>query len=216
MGKNSSSYSNEAELVDVTISMLMEHYKSRYNNTLLKREVGVGGNIADIVIFMWNDVITPPPPLSIHDSVILSVLRRYGPTRIDILESRCGFERGSLRKGALRHLEDHDLLELGAGGRIALKSKWLTKLYIVAIEAKLRDWKNAIRQAAMYSRFADEAYVALPSSTASTIQDVGYTIFKETGVGLMSVNYEIVTPISSKPSNYNDWRREFVASRMLV
>jgi len=55
---------------------------------------------------------------------------------------------------------------------------------VVAVEAKLKDWKKALRQAYRNHLFADRVYVALPSAHASSaIKNISQ--FRQTSVGLI-------------------------------
>jgi hypothetical protein len=55
---------------------------------------------------------------------------------------------------------------------------------IYAIEAKLYRWRDAIKQASTYRKFADRAYVALPESTISSLV-LGES--EANGVGVIAV-----------------------------
>jgi len=73
---------------------------------------------------------------------------------------------------------------------------------IVAIEAKLRDWRRALYQASRYLDYADEAWVVLGGAGLSTaflhVDD-----FRRRGVGLMALARDgalkIATPAQTSP-----------------
>ena len=56
---------------------------------------------------------------------------------------------------------------------------------MLAVELKIRNWKQAIHQAYLGSLCASKAFVALPSTT---LHLVDLNIFIRTGIGLLSVN----------------------------
>jgi len=71
----------------------------------------------------------------------------------------------------------------------------------VAVELKVSDWKKALRQAATYQVFADFCYVALHhSATARAMKHEA--IFKELGVGLLSVKVNASVQIEPAPSRF--------------
>jgi len=146
---------------------------------------------------------------------VLATLRRFGPTRVDILEARCGLHRGALRTGDLDRLEALSLVDRGPGGRVVLATDWARRIRIVAIEVKLRDWRSAIRQAQRYLRYADEAFVALPDPTVQRLNDA-LKLFERASIGLLSVGPGLTVKVPAAPSSMHDWRREFAASRLLA
>jgi len=208
-------FEKEADLTRYILGLLPKYFKGASQHLSFSVEVSVGGAIADMAAVLWDEPLFPPPPLSVRDSVLLSTLRRLGSTRVDILEARCGLHRGALRTGDLDRLEALGLVERGPGGRVTLATDWIQRIRVVAIEAKLRDWRSAIRQAQRYLHFADEAFVALPHSTVQRMNGA-FQIFNRTSIGLISVGPELTVKVPAAPSLEHDWRREFTASRLLA
>jgi len=56
---------------------------------------------------------------------------------------------------------------------------------IIAIEAKLSDWKNGFYQALRYRYFANQSYLAIKNVY---IKNIDKNLLKEYGIGLISVN----------------------------
>ena len=184
-------------------------------NCRLAREVSVGGTKADVAIFQGltaNNVL--PRSLSARESAILASLRVLGDTRVDVLERRCGFAQGALRDGKLNRLVRSGLVVRGPGGRISRVAAALTKC-LIAIEAKLLKWRNAIRQALDYRSYADQAYVALPAAQARVALE-NREEFSRNGVGLLLLQGgRIRIAIQAPYSESHDWRREFILSRIV-
>ena len=59
---------------------------------------------------------------------------------------------------------------------------------VIAIEAKLSRWRNALKQAKKYQLLADKVYVAVPEKVARNALKKKHQ-FKESGVGLISVGF---------------------------
>lgn len=68
---------------------------------------------------------------------------------------------------------------------------------IIAVEAKLSRWKEAIDQARSYLVFADQSFVALPETLTSRNQHVRQAC-REAGVGLLAVNASGVRIVSRR------------------
>jgi len=68
---------------------------------------------------------------------------------------------------------------------------------VIAVEAKISDWKTAVKQAFRNLFSVDFSYVAVPEARASRIDTV---VFKEAGIGLLAVDGDVtrvVDPIQS-------------------
>ncbi|MHC4137105.1 MAG: hypothetical protein ACYS0K_19295, partial [Planctomycetota bacterium] len=110
--------SSEADLVDAASRLLLASVKRAAGTWRIGREIGVGRAVTDIVLArLRSDSWAAAFPLSVRESVVLSALRTHGPTRIDVLENRCGVGRRSLRGKALARLRNAGAFESGPGGR---------------------------------------------------------------------------------------------------
>jgi len=208
-------YVREMELVEDLIVLLPGFFGAQFLWSL-RREVGVGRAIADIVVLLQE---TAPKAaiegLTLMESMVLTALRQSGPSRIDLLETKCGLSPRSLRDGELSRLMDAQMIEFSRGGRVALTDLCTMPSEIVAVEAKLTRWKEALSQAAQYRRYADRAYVALPMTRARCALD-GQEEFERQGVGLLGVfRGSLITLIEARSASQHDWRRDFVYSRLL-
>lgn len=210
------SFRYEADLVKQLIELLPGFLYSRAPNWKVAVEVGVGSVISDVVIGLWEeDIEFPNHPLSVKSSVILATLRCKGPTRIDLLERACGLKKGELREGELEYLIDNRLVEKRKGGKVCLSTLWAQQVRVIAIEAKLNNWRRAIAQARSYTRYADEIYVAMPSYRIS--EEKFITTFLEEQVGLLAVSSDSLREYhSSIEYHCHGWRREFALSRILL
>jgi hypothetical protein len=207
-------FSSEGELVERLLQLLPGLFREGRKHLHVAVEVNVGRAIADIVAVVSSKALAVTLwPLSIRDSVVLAALRRGGSARIDLLEMRCGLPRYSFRNGTLNRLEEAGLIRRSNGGKVELVHDWLSSVSVVAIEAKLAAWRDAVRQAQEYLRYADEAYVALPRTTVSKW---AIDVFTTAGVGLLRVGAgEVETIVRARRQREHDWRREFAVSRVL-
>lgn len=183
----------------------------------IARECSAGRVIPDLIAW-WSSGCAnerPQESLTTAECVLLSYLRRNGPSRIDILEARCGLSRGLLRNGALDRLEMWGLLARGPGGQVRLTERWPPAIEIVAFEAKLTRWKEAVEQARAYRSFADRVYVVVPDALLITVREQ-LDSFASAGVGLLAVGVGSLVELCEAdvvPNSEHDWRRELVLSR---
>lgn len=205
---------SEATLVDELCAQLPVLLTGRGRPRGIEREVVVGDSIADVVVLLGGVQPDVPvtKPLSVGESVILSMLRRDGATTTDELTRRCGLNGKAKR--ILNRLDRLGLVRCSATGRVAAERSWLNTTKIVAVEAKLLRWRDALAQATSYRRYADESYVALPEAFAQPARQ-GSEFFRAAGVGLVVVSeHGARRVIPAARARDHDWRREFVYSRL--
>ncbi len=213
--RGSEFHRREIDLVADLIGHLPAYLHRERMTCAIRREVGVGRSIADVVAaVMPSRTLRVPPALTVRESVIVSTLRTHGGTRIDLLEQLCGMPSGSLRDGELDRLVALGVIVRGDGGRVALGGRWFRSAALVAIEAKLLRWLDALEQAIEYRRFADRVYVALPADCVRAALK-SRARFEAAGVGLLGVNGSIKCEIRAPKTCVHDWRREYVYSRVL-
>ncbi len=72
---------------------------------------------------------------------------------------------------------------------------------LVAVELKLRDWREALRQATAYQLAADHTWVAMPLGAASSAYRARWQ-FDAEGIGLLAVDDRgnVRAPIAAQPS----------------
>jgi hypothetical protein len=204
----------EIDLVADLVGHLPVYVNRASRTCTIHREVGVGRSIADVVVtLMPKNAVRIPPPLSVRESVIVSALRSNGSTRIDVLERLCGMAPQSLRTGMVDRLRHAGVVSRGEGGRVSLGG-WCRAGALIAIEAKLTRWGDALEQALAYRQFADRVYVALPADCVRPALRAR-AVFERESVGLLSVNGEIRCEIRARVITAHDWRREFVYSRLV-
>lgn len=205
---------SEATLVEELCAQLPVLLGGRAQPRGIEREVVVGDSIADVVVLLGGVEPRVPvtKPLSIGESVILSVLRRDGATTADELMRRCGLNGKTKR--LLSRLDRLGLVKCSTTGRVTADRSWLNTTKIVAVEAKLLRWRDALAQATSYRRYADESYVALPEAYAQPALE-GAEFFLAAGVGLLVVSeHGARRVIPAGKARTHDWRREFVYSRL--
>lgn len=103
------------------------------------------------------------------------------------LADRARVSQAHLRRSVLPRLADGGhFATAGRGWRLVHRYRSLARR-VVTVEAKLRDWRGAVGQAARHAAVADRAWVALDSATIAPARN-HETWFTTYGVGLLSVS----------------------------
>lgn len=204
----------EKDLVIKFESFLLNKFAKLKRQTIIKKEVGVGRNIADLVTFALpkNPGKLYSAKLSASEAVLVNLLRTNGEMTSNEIIKLFGQDSSRLKTHFKKLIHSKIISE--NDGDYSFVEGW-PPLSIRSYEAKLKNWKEAIEQAKEYFAYANESYVVLPENMSHTaIQNRTY--FEKAGVGLISVrNESFKILISSKENQDFDWRRDFLASRIL-
>ncbi len=110
------------------------------------------------------------------------------PVGIQELVKVTNLSASFLKYKILRELKKDKYIVETSNGYYYKVNGWLPLAKdIIAIEAKLKDWKRGFYQANRYKAFADRVYLALPSNT---IHLVNKDLLKKHNVGLISFDPE--------------------------
>ncbi len=204
-------------------SDFFEEYTSNLvgNYTFLE-EPYTGFGFPDMVLLVWNDKIqknwnSERNNLTVNDIKIVQHLYNCneGRTIVDMV-AELGFSERQLIKiltnlNLANIVENHaDYWHLNAIEDIFFVEN------IVTIEAKLKNWRKALQQAANSEYFSSQVFSLFPDNT---INNELLNCYSNTDIGVITYNqnYEIVKPANRKnlPITINGWLFNEFIGRML-
>ena len=186
---NKQQFGRERDLVAVLQSPKFLHFES--NGPIFQKcEVPIGECIPDMLIVAFDKPLSPniwPKQWSyIHTSVVWLLRQRNFISAKSIAQyyhleiNRISpILKDLLKSGAITELRD-EVFSLSQELREA-------RARVIAIEAKINRWREALDQARNYQRFADCVAVAIDPSAGERAKK-GLQHFKDTGVGLFTVH----------------------------
>lgn len=175
-------------------------------HTFVRRELPVGGEIPDLIYVTFereppNDVW--PPRWTFQHAFILWQLRRGRRLQPGTIAKR-SFMPVERTSAYLEHLASSGAVQQTATGSYIL-SPQLAQLSVdvLAVEAKLTRWREALGQARSYATFADRVAVAMDSAgVPRSRRDIA--AFRRHGIGLLAVDADhiewLVTPKRRHPA----------------
>jgi len=181
-------FHTERELQQELFTLDIE-LSSGYTATFVRREVPVGGCIPDLVYVRF--VAEPKPYLwprrwSFLHSYVLWLLRRHSKLLPGTIARR-SYESTERILPILQDLIRSGAVTEATSGVLRLSPAMAeVDAEVVAVEAKLRNWREALSQAVTYQRFADRVFVAMDGSTTPTTEKI-WKRFRSMGVGLCAV-----------------------------
>jgi hypothetical protein len=205
----------ERGLVRRATPRLLEVLRFCAHECRISHELPIGSSIADLVILRSRAARNwPDAPLTLAESVVLSALRQRGTARIDAISRDVFLSAGAVRRILAGRLADWGLVRPRDRGMVKAQASWVTASEIVAIEAKLTRWREALAQAVAYRRYADRAFVLLPQASAMTAI-LHKDAFRSAGVGLISYDSsELQCLIGCRRTRLHTWHREYALSRL--
>ena len=190
-------FSNEDELVG-TLTSAWAPSPARDRGLHWRREVGLGARIADALMFV------PQSPAShLGDQrvtmrdlrLIAEVLQR--PLRASTVAARV-YSRPTDVNDRFCVLQRRGLVHrTGSSWSVAPTTAALLPSYTAAIEAKLTDWRSAVRQAAYYTLYVHHSFVAMPAAQSQNERLRNHC--REVGVGLLLVHPDSSTSQVVRP-----------------
>lgn len=162
-------------------------------------EVQVGLVIPDLVFVCAGTARTQPAVgLTGFDSWIIAELLRGRSRRTETLAARL-FARPEKTIKALERLERRGAVRRESSECFSLCAGWFPReSEVVAVEAKLVRWREAVDQATEYLRFANRSYVALPEETVARTTAIAAAC-RMRGLGLVSVSRRGVDVVHRAP-----------------
>ena len=154
------------------------------NPTWMAGSLPLGAGMPDLLAVTWEPRVLALADPSIADASILAYLRAVGCARLDTIVKRLGRSSANV-SSVLEGLIGAAVL-VRDSGRFALEPVWRHILpEIVAVEAKVSDWRRAFAQAARNQVLSHRSFVALPDSVAR--RAVADDTSRALGIGVLGV-----------------------------
>ena len=209
----------ELDMVKQYILYLIKKYKKlRKKSVAIFIEPQIDTGYPDIVIveffsfpnLQWERVRSK---LTISDIKILYYIQSIGNVTIEQISSMLGYSLDTVTK-AVKRLSESKLIYSSKNKNTIRKvklSSYCRINSIIAVEAKVDKWKEALRQASNNIWFSTESYILMKRDTYShnIIESC-----KEKGIGIIMVNGKIKTklfsekrkfPVSYASLQFNEW-----------
>ncbi|MBI5021136.1 MAG: hypothetical protein HZB59_06855 [Ignavibacteriales bacterium] len=184
---------------------------------LARKEIGVGHGVADLVLLRKSKIFTRRVGIRKSYMQLSPLLREEyfrtlrfiseGPrkTSLDSLIKKTHLSRSLLKYSILKSLEQNGYVKSVGKNYYFKINGWIPLASeLIAIEAKLKDWRRGLVQANRYKVFANKVYLAVPSSIAHLVNK---KMLQKHGLGLISFDQEsnkksiLLSPYKSTPSN---------------
>lgn len=155
-----------------------------------RREVRVGGCIPDLIHVSFTkklDVPAWPKRWSYKHSYITWLLRQHEDLYIHEIAGLM-YVPSERIKPILNNLVESEILCETPKGTLSLsRSMKNIRGHVLAVEAKLRNWREALSQAITYKNFANTVFVAMDATSVPYQPDI-LSIFENEDIGLCAVS----------------------------
>ncbi len=176
----------------------------------IHREVTVRQRIADLIlVHASSEPDSKPARVTYFEAAILSFLLDRGSTTVQVIADALYSNSPSIESRTAR-LARLGLVELSDDQVRATGRHLPGDVRIVAIEAKLTRWREAIDQASSNRVFANQSYIAMPRDIFARSERI-CAVCREAGVGALSVEaggaMAVVTPAPQIAPHSPEWVR---------
>ncbi|MCL4366712.1 winged helix-turn-helix domain-containing protein [Patescibacteria group bacterium] len=170
---------------------------------LAKREIGVGYGVADLVLIKNTAINSNNCSIRKNHKQYTPLLNeKYFQTLkvlpdendqdkslpFSLIAKQTNFSESYLRYTILKKLERHGYVKKDGNKKYFKVNGWLPIANeVIAIEAKLKDWKRGAIQANRYRAFANKVYLAIPKETERLVDK---KFLKKINVGLIILDVE--------------------------
>ncbi len=163
-----------------------------FSVTFSRREVPLGRCIPDLIYVRLAEV--PPARIlprhtSYRHSHILWLLKQHRQLRLDTLAALSYDAVERMRPLVADLIKAGSVIEADSHLRLAPVLASMA-CEVVAVEAKMKDWRQALVQAEGYQEFADRVFVAMDPAGIPTAPEI-IQIFRERTIGLCSIGQEV-------------------------
>lgn len=203
-------FSSEAELVTCISSFVLSDSSSllRMGERYLFTELNLGYGIADIVAVSHEDTTSSERKnfLAYFDVSLLNLIEKKDRLSFNDIVYITKSPKKKIFS-SLSALMEEGFIRLRSGYYFS-HTKYADILTdSIAIEAKLKDWKRALKQAYRYKWFSNKSFVFLPFENIRVPRE-NITLFKRYNVGLASVSKDkgievIYSPKEESPISYS-------------
>jgi hypothetical protein len=168
------------------VARLATKLQPEFNTDVFVKEFTAGYGIADLVFarsFYTKENVLNRKPISNYFALELYLsIPEYTPLTFSDLSSLVRVSPSTLRL-VVNELVHDNYLEM-VGGNTYIKAGYIESPVkkLVAIEAKLRDWRQGIIQARRYRSFTDECYLAI---LARYDKNIDYSYLERFDIGLI-------------------------------
>ncbi|MFH1749628.1 MAG: hypothetical protein ABH837_01905 [bacterium] len=192
------------------VTRLKQYYENE--GYLVRREIGAGYGVSDLVLVNLDKPKCRlrkknrqyDPLLKESYFNILKYIpdfqmdKKTKPVNTEFLSNATNISISTIKYSLLKELLDLGYIKEEKRGYYFKINGWLPIAKdVIAIEAKMKNWKRGIYQAARYRSFADQVYLAVPPEIEHLIDK---KLLKKVNVGLLVFDPEKETNKNSLPS----------------
>ena len=190
------SFGREREMLPLLVRQASALMPPRYRDSLVTIgvDIPVGPGVPDVLIVgLDSDAIRwrlrhSLAPLTRQDAVVIAALADRALS-IDELSRRIQVPKRRLTSEWLPRLTDSGLVKVTAE-KVSKTDRFVpVQTHVIAIEAKLRDWRKGVGQARRYLRFANRVFLALDVAAARPAMVYRQNL-RSLGVGLLTADAE--------------------------
>ncbi len=175
----------ESRIEDAVISSFGDLFRRDHWPLWMGGSVPIGSGFPDLVSAWYDPRVLTITRADSPDGHILSYLRSVRHARFETIAQRLRYSY-PLLESRMDVLENLNAVSRTPGDTFKLSKQWRDILpEVIAVEAKVTNWRSAFQQAIRNRVFAHRSFIALPDTVAQRVLDTpGFALH---GIGVLSV-----------------------------
>ncbi|HYC85365.1 MAG TPA: hypothetical protein VEB86_09095 [Chryseosolibacter sp.] len=220
-------FRSEKELVStITLSanflvhLIPDDLQNTAGSLSILQEANLGHGVPDLILAKYDSstgILCRSQRLNYKDLAVYTIIgKQEAGIDFETLKDKTKLSNSGLRK-ILTTLETEGMIVDNEGDYTITSDSDNLGVEVVAIEAKLKNWKRALKQAYRYKWFASYSYVFLDEQFIQPAVK-NKSLFKSYNVGLASVNRDGVIDVKLRPQRvkpYDDAMHFLVREHLL-
>jgi hypothetical protein len=175
----------EVLLEDAVSSYLPSLLDASCNFMWAAGSMSIGAGKPDLIIASFNPVVYNLRDIHIHNLYILACLREIGKANPKTIASKIGKTTDEILSASKPLIEKG--IVINKSDNLFISKEWKNILpTIIAVEAKVSKWQEAVNQANRNRIFAHHSFIALPEKSAIRVQN--HSVFHQFGIGILGVS----------------------------
>ncbi len=211
-------YQLEKDLQNDLQNLVSDYEIKKRSNTYVRREVPVGECVPDLVTvkFHKNPTIKKwPRKWSAIYSYFLWIFRKWNHLSIEELSEKY-FDTPKRIQPYINDLLKYELINESEGYYFLSPEYLKMDVEVIAFEAKLFRWHEALNQGIRYSQFANKVYVVMDPEGLPK-RDSSLDLFRKHGIGLCGISNSSFNIIIKAKNNLEvNYENEYLINSTLL
>ena len=203
------------------VAYLAQNLAKKFRTNVFVKELSIGYGVADLVFAKGYDSSSMSrKPIDNYSALVLYLCLQNGePISVEGASGILGISRRSAACAIEELVGAYYLVQNKEGLYCKTLARSFKPLNLIAVEAKIKNWRQGIIQARRYKAFTDQSYLAILLRYA---KNVDFQLLELHDVGLITIDEEsgltkiIRKPVGLRPKHMDKKENSYFANELFL